>query len=182
MNVNVIHTIASVLTAIVALVALIVAFFVERRNQARFEEQLRQSRDTAKANIKPLLIISSEVFDDVKSVRLINRGIGTAIITRVEFSRCEQRTTNLVELFQINGQFKWETFRRLPATNVFISPNETIDLVRLSAQHLQTQGISIEDTRSILKQWQQQKSGIRILLEYEDVLGNRQPAYEEILK
>jgi hypothetical protein len=178
----VIQTIANVLIAIVALAALIVALLVERRNQARFEENLHQSRILAQANIKPLLTISSEIYEHSKSVRLINRGIGTAVITKVEFSRGEQKTTDLSELFRINGKFKWETFRRLPPTKVFVSPNETIDLVRLSAQHLDAQGISEQETRSILSQWQRQKSGIQILLEYEDVLGNRQPACEETLK
>ena len=178
---NVIQTIANGLPTLIALVALIVAFRVECRNQARFEEQLDQSRKLAQANIKPLLTISSEVYDDRKSVRLINRGIGPAIITKVELSRGVQKTTDLAKLFQIDGQFKWETFRRLPASGVFVSPNETIHLVKLSEPHLLAQDISPEETRSILNQWKQQKSGIRVLLEYEDALGNRQPACDETL-
>lgn len=79
------------LSALVALAALVVtlviAFRVERRSQARFEEQLRQSRELAQAGVRPFVTISSQVYEDLKSVRLINRGIGTAVVTKVEFSR-----------------------------------------------------------------------------------------------
>jgi hypothetical protein len=108
--------------------------------------------------------------------------MGAAIITEVEFSRREQKTTDLVDLFQIRGQLKWEAIRRLPPSGVFVAPNETIDLVKLSAQHLQAQGVSREEARSLLDQWQRQKSGIHVLFEYEDALGNHQPPCEDRLK
>jgi hypothetical protein len=199
---NTIKTIATILSALVAIGALIVAFLVERRNQARFKEQLRQSRDAesrnqarfeerlrqsrelAQANIKPILTISSENYEDRKSVRLINRGIGPAVITKVAFFRGkEPPTANLVELFhRIDRPFQWETFSRLPAEGLTVPKDETIDLVRLSKKHLLGQGISEQEARSILARWRQEKTGIQVLLEYEDVLGNRQPAYEDTLK
>ena len=178
---DMIQTIVGALSAFAALAAVIVAVCSERRNQRRFDEQLRESRELAQANVKPLLSVSSQTYADLKSVRLINRGIGSAVITKVEFSRGQQRTTDLVDLFQINGEFSWETFRRLPKSRFFVAPNETIDLVKLSAPHLHGQGVSEQETISILAQWQQQKSGIHVRLEYGDVLGNPQPACDETL-
>jgi hypothetical protein len=178
---DMIQTVVGALSAFAALAAVIVAVCSERRNQRRFDEQLRESRELAQANVKPLLTVSSQTYEDLKSVRLTNRGIGSAVITKVEFSRGQQRTTDLVDLFQINGEFRWETFRRLPKSRFFVAPNETIDLVKLSARHLHEQGVSEQNAGSILVQWQQQKSGIHVLLEYEDVLGNPQPACEENL-
>lgn len=176
-----IQTIVGALSAFAALAAVIVAVCSERRNQRRFDEQLRESRELAQANVKPLLAVSSQTYADLKSVRLTNRGIGSAIITKVEFSRGQQRTTDLVDLFQINERpFLWETFRRLP-NRYFVAPSDTIYLVKLSAPHLRQQGLSEQEAGSILAQWQQQKSGIHVLLEYEDVLGNPQPACDETL-
>ena len=179
-----IKTIAPLLSVLLAIGALIVASFVERRNQKRFEEQLRQSRELAQANIKPILTISSENYEHRKSVRLINRGIGPAVITKVAFFRGkEPPTANLVELFHlIDRQFQWETFRRLPPEGLTLPKDEIIDLVRLSKKHLLAQGISEQEAGSILAQWRQQKTSIQVLIEYEDVLGNRQPAYEDTLK
>ncbi|SRR6266403_2258865 len=179
---DMIQTVVGAFSAFAALAAVIVAVCSERRNQKRFDEQLREARELAQANVKPLLTVSSQTYADLKSVRLTNRGIGSAVITKVEFSRGQRRTTDLVDLFQIKEEFSWETFRRLPKSRFFVAPNETIDLVKLSARHLHDQGVSEQRAASILEQWQQQKSGIHVLLEYEDVLGNTQPACEENLK
>jgi hypothetical protein len=75
-NPGMIQAIAGASSTLVALAALITAFQVERRNQKRFAEQLRQSRELAQAHIRPLLTISSQGYEDLKSVRLVNRGAG----------------------------------------------------------------------------------------------------------
>src|SRR5215211_3035066 len=167
LNSAVVQAIANVLSVIVASVALYVAINAEQRNQKRFDAQLRHSRELTQASIKPFLDIYSQTYTNLKSVRLVNRGLGPAVITKVEFSRHGEGNTNkLVDLFRktdtlmsqfhINGliddPLKWDTLRPLYPERV-VSPNETIDLVKLSAKRLQEQKLPGEKVRSLLEQW-----------------------------
>ncbi len=83
-----------------------------------FREQLEQSREIARANLKPLLSIYSQVDATLKSVMLANRGVGAAVITRIEFSKGNEKTQNLAEFFQLGGSFHWGSFRKFPPGEV----------------------------------------------------------------
>ncbi len=178
---EVVQTVAGVMSSLVAVVALLVAFRVELRSNTRFQAQLEQSERIARANVRPLVTIYSQAYTDLKSVKLVNRGIGTAVINAIEFSKNGRSTRNLVELFEIDREFSWQDFRRYPEGLVYLPPGETVDLVKISETHLINQNISPHNVEDILKQWQAQKTGIEVRIEYEDVLGNPQDPYVDTL-
>jgi hypothetical protein len=174
---------ANVSAVIVACLALYLAYKAEKRNQDRFDAQLRQSRELTQASIIPLLQITSEKFEDMKAIKLVNRGIGPAIITNIKFSRGTQETDYLLDLFRkplveyAGRPFKWAYLRGLDDKRTFVGANQTIDLMRLSAKNLceQEEGFTPSEALAILDRWQQLKSGIEVRIEYKDALENEKP-------
>lgn len=173
---------ASLISVVVAIVALWVAFRGERRSQDRFQAQLDQAKASAEASIRPIVTVYSQVYTDLKSVNLANRGIGPAVINRVQFSKGETKTTALVELFDLGTTVAWDTFRRFPPEGTILPPGQDIALVKLSQKALVSQGKTVEDALSILSRWQRQKKGIKVEIEYENAMGTQQKTYSTTLK
>jgi len=171
------NEIASVASVVVAIVALFVAFRVERRNQLRFEEQIKQSRDIAIANMRPLITVRSQIYINHKGITLSNFGVGTAVITNIEFEKDGYSTHNLVELFDLGTEFKWDTFWKFSGDKYILSADGKYQLVKLTSENLVEQGWSEEQAIELLSKWQEQKSGINVRVEYEDLLGNTLEPY-----
>lgn len=133
---EVIQGVASIASVVVAVVALCVAFRVERRNQRRFEEQLKQSREIAIANLTPLLTIQSQVYVNRKGVTLANRGVGTAVITNITFEKEGRTSRCLVELFDLGSDFLWDTFWTFSGDRYYLPADKTYQLVELRADSL----------------------------------------------
>ena len=95
--------IASVSSALIALCALLFSVFSFKKQQDRADAH-------AKTAVKPLLSIKSQNYVDLKSIRLINYGVGPAVIRKVEFRRAPdgKSTNNIVDLFNLN--IMWESF------------------------------------------------------------------------
>src|SRR5687767_16015662 len=101
--------IAALVVAFAGLVFAVVSF---RRQQDRAEEH-------ARASVKPLLWIKSQTYVDLKSIRLLNQGLGPAIIRKAEFRRGPEGapTNSIVTLFTL--KIVWESF-------VDVLPNRAI--------------------------------------------------------
>lgn len=158
---------------IVALSALIFSVF-------SFRAQQRRAEIHARASVRPILSIKSQKYVDLKSIQLLNNGIGPAIIRKAEFWRYEQEkpTNQLVSLFSLD--IVWESFVNIPKARAIPAQGQIV-LVKQSLAHLENQGFSREEGIEILQTWQQQKSGIRVHIKYEDIFGNEQPPLEETL-
>ena len=173
---------APVASIVVSLLALVVVFRVEHRNQKRFETQLEQSREIAAANLRPLLSLRSQIYVNQKGVSLENFGVGTAVISSIEFFRDgEKPTRHLVELFESPDDYAWDTFWRFSTKRYYLAAGTKHQLVKLTSANLIGQGCSEERALKLLEAWQSQKSGIRVRVRYEDVLDNRQEALDEVL-
>lgn len=141
--------------------------------------QFEATRQAAFAGVKPLLWIHSQVYEDLKSVRLLNQGLGPAIVKRAEFKRGDRSTNNIVELFglkivrpdQSEQRPLWKTFINLPARRAIPAQSEVV-LVKQSLEHLVGQGIDEQTAPELLREWQAQRSGIRVRIEYKDIFGN----------
>ena len=169
----------------VAILAIFLSCWVEKRNRKRFNKQLKQAEKIAVANATPLLVIRSQVYEHKKGITLTNRGVGTAVITSMKFSRDGQdgvTTSNLVELFNLSEKFQWNTFLRFTGDRHYLAAGETFQLVKLTESALVKQGLSQEDARNLLQQWQTQKSGIQVCIEYQDVFGNAKEPCKDTLK
>lgn len=174
---EIIQIIANIASVIVAVGALIVAFCIERRNQLRFNDQLKQSREIAIANMKPLLTIHPKSYIDHKGIALANRGVGTAVITDIEFEKDGCTTRSLVELFDLGPGFMWDTFWKFSSDKYYLPANEKYQLVKLTTERLVAQGLSDKSALELLVKWQEQKSGIKVRVEYTDLLGNALDPY-----
>lgn len=168
------ETAISIASLIVALAALTFSIFSFKRQQDRAEVH-------ARASVKPLLSIKSQTYTDLKSIRLFNYGVGPAIIIKAEFRRGREGppTNNIVKLFSLD--IVWESFVNVVSNRAIPAEGEIV-LIKQSLSHLQSsQGYTREAALSLLQQWQQQKTGILVRIEYEDIYGNQMPVFEETL-
>ena len=164
-----IGSVASVVVAVAALAFSVLVF----RSQQRWAER------NAWANVRPFFWMRLETYVDLKSIILRNDGMGPAVISNAIFTKDSKSTSHIVELFNLNIPY-WETFVNISPGRV-VPPQGEIVLVRQSLQHLQDQGI--EDTKglAILEEWQAQRSGIHVRIEFADIYGNIIKAYERDL-
>ena len=158
------------------------AFRNEKRNQERFDDQLKQSQEVACANLKPLLTIHTQTYVDSKGVSLINGGIGTAVITDIKFEKGKSTTNSLVDLFDLDNDFNWDTYWRFSGNNYYLRAGDKYQLVKLTIRNLIDQGWSNNESKEILLRWQDQKTGVRICVKYSDILGNTMETYCQTLK
>lgn len=163
-------SISSLLIALAALIFSIVSF---KRQQSRAEVH-------AKMSVKPWLSIKSQRYEDLKSIQLVNHGIGPAIIKKAEFWRNngQKPINNIVDLFDL--KICWNTFVNV-VQNHAIPAGERIILVQISLDHLRSQSYTQEQAVQLLRDWQNQKTGINVRVEYEDIYGNLLPILEETL-
>ncbi len=170
MIVEVVNSNASLIVACAALLFSIISFTCQQR---RVEVH-------ARASVKPLLSVRSQTYTHLKSIRLFNYGVGPAIIKKAEFRRGpeEPPTNNIVKLFALD--IVWESFVNV-VPNRAIPVGGKIVLIKQSLSHLQEQGYTKDAALSLLHKWQQQKTGIVVRIEYEDIYGNQMPVLEETL-
>jgi len=167
------EVLASISSSIIAFAALIFSVASFRRQQARADL-------FARASVKPLLSIKSQKYIDLKSIRIVNYGVGPAVIRKAEFRRSREGepTNKIVELFNLD--ITWESFINVPPNRAIPGQGEIL-LVKESLTHLLGQGYDDKTALAILAQWQQQKAGILVHIEYEDIYGNLMATLEETL-
>lgn len=161
------QTVLGISSLIVALAALVFSIVSFRQQQERAERH-------ARASVRPMLWIHSQGYIDLKSIQLSNHGLGPAIVRRVEFKKGTVSTNKMVELFNLTTDkpWAWEAFVNL-TTGRAIPAESTIVLVKQSLEHLVSQGIDEQTALRLLQAWQEQKSGIMVRIEYDDIYGNR---------
>jgi hypothetical protein len=185
MDTEPIKLVAQLSSTPIAVTALIISFRTERRNQKRFERQLELTTKIATANIKPLLAISWEAYENNQGFTLVNHGVGTAVITGIEFSRGRKRSNDLAELIdfeRVEEEFEKEViWDESPSYSdeVFYLPGKSNeDLLRLTMQGLEENEFSEAQANAVLESLEQQLGKIKIEITYEDVLGNKMPKLE----
>ena len=165
--------IVSCASAIIALLALLFSVFSFKRQQDR-------ANAYARASVKPLLSIKSQNFVDLKSIRIMNYGVGPAIIRKAEFQQGPDGspTDNIVSLFDLN--IVWESFVNVPPNRAIPAEGEIL-LIQESLAHLRGQGHDETAAFAILAKWRTQKTGIRVHIEYEDIYGNPMTPLDDVL-
>ena len=120
--------------------------------------------DPVDSSIRPRLKLHTQKYMDQKLLGIINIGLGPAVITQAQFCRAEVCTSNVAELFDLD--VVWDIYSDLPS-ETSIAPNEEHILMKLNFN--EAQGKTFER----LEDWQRQKTGIRVIIHYEDIEGNR---------
>jgi hypothetical protein len=172
--------------AVIALAALGFAIFSFGRQQTRAKQQQDQDERFAVSSVRPILRINSQNYVHLKSLSLHNHGLGPAIVKVARFDKAgRSSTSNIVDLFQpllasashIHGQLLWETYQNVWSGLVLPAQNGIV-LIRESADHLINQGLSQLDAEDFLRQWQDERRGIRVHIEYADIYGNEMEPLE----
>jgi hypothetical protein len=167
-------TIAAIASAVIALAALSFTVFSFRRQQDRVEK-------FAVSSVRPILRIDPQSYVNLKSLRLSNHGLGPAIVTRARFEKEGRPSTDsIVDLFQHlfvsahypQGQLLWETYQ-VVWPGLVLPAQKGIVLVKESAEHLIDQGLSEPDALDLLRQWQDERRGIKVHIEYTDIYENK---------
>jgi hypothetical protein len=175
-------TYSALASAVIALAALIFSIVSFSRQQVRAERQQARAEKLAMDSVKPLLWVQSQVYLDVKSIRLRNHGLGPAVIKSARFEKeGHQPTNNIVNLFEQPSTVAWVTYANLPKGRV-VAAQSDISLVKQTLEHLRDQGIEERNALTLLHQFQDEKKGIKVHIEYYDIFGNEMEPLEDTLK
>jgi hypothetical protein len=178
---DLIQSVVGVFSIILALIAIIATWSIEKRTKDRFQNEQDLNKKIAEANAKPILSVWTTEYKKHKGITLINCGTGTAIITKIEFSKGSESEKNIAKLFKKSKNFLWDTCWTFSDTKFYIQAGKEIVLVKLTLKGLEEQNFSNEEALLILEEWQSNMEGIRILITYDNVFDNQQPLYERIL-
>jgi hypothetical protein len=132
-----------------------------------FRAQQKWSEASAHASVKPFFWLKLQGYTDLKSVILIHDGAGPAVIASATFTTNGRSTDRLVDLIDVDIPL-WETFTGVSRQRV-VPPQGEIVLLRQSLEHLVGQDIDAETGLQIMEQIHEQRRGIQIGLEYEDI-------------
>jgi hypothetical protein len=155
--------VAAVASAVVAVAALVFSVL-------SFRSQQRWAERNARAAVKPFLWTKPQTYIDLKSIVLRNDGVGPAKITRATFTKGEKASSRVVDLFDLHIPYL-ETFTGVSAGRV-IPPQGEIMLLKQSLGHLEGQGIKRNEGLALLQEWQSQRTGIHLSIEFEDIYGD----------
>lgn len=169
---SLLDTIANLLTVVVAVIAIIVTFVLDARTKKR-------EMEVAAAHVKPLLAIETEEFEDHKSVKLVNHGHGTAVMTHILIAKHGKadpinRLANLMYTSR-ETELMWnQSIYFTPGQTQYLDAGKSLDLVLLTEEFLEGENLSTEEIEQVLADWKKELSGISIEIVYEDVLRNEQ--------
>ena len=178
---NTIEAVSVLLSTILASIAIAISLWAQGRTRRHFEAQLELSQKVAAANVKPIVALFTMEYLDKKGIILSNAGVGTAIITNIEFYRDSQSAKNLAHLFQLPEQVIWDKHWTFLQSKFYLKAGQDLVILKLSSSNLQKQGFDEQETRKILDSWKNQLEGIEINITYEDVLGNKQEHYRRTM-
>jgi hypothetical protein len=172
--------ILNALTAIAALSAVILATLSERRAQRRFKQSNEIQERIAAANIKPLLDMHPIVGPDERRVVLHNHGVGSAVIRKIIFTKGKRSGNSIPSILVLENvkEFQWDYFERFAEGATYLRGGDHLNLLILSGTSLKGDGLTHASIDEIFKKLKNAIVGTKISIEFEDVLGNKQPNYE----
>ena len=177
---SIIQAAANAATVLVSIGAIIIAIHAEKRNQLRFDAQLKENAKIASAHVKPLLATFTDEFDHFKAITLTNNGMGTAIIDNVAINKGNRIANCVANLFTFDIAMTWDNYWSFTTVPMSVKPGQEYVLCSLSLEQLEHNVHNAMEANNILESWQRQLEGITIRLSYTDVFGVRQPDYERV--
>ncbi|PKQ64296.1 hypothetical protein BZG02_05625 [Labilibaculum filiforme] len=135
------------------------------------------TQKVSRNSVKPLISTISRSGEKQCGMIIKNYGNGPAVITKIEF-------TNKVDNSVFNGFPKafpipsedWKKYIFFTADKYYLSAGEEIILGIINKKHLTTKSKN-KDYFDIKKEYDKFKQNVSTHIEYEDVYGNKMPAY-----
>lgn len=162
-------------SVIIAALALIFAVTSEKRAGRRYEESIRLQERIATASVRPLLTVHGDNTTNAIKIVLKNDGLGAAIITRFLFQRNGRETESIALLLDRAKQYGFDT-SYVTSGKSTLAVGKEIYLLVLTTSHLQEQGLSLPTIEEVFGLLEKEIVGVNLVLDYEDVLGNKQPS------
>jgi len=125
-------------------------------------------------NIKPILHIVDDNYNEKESITLVNSGLGPAIITDMKFFKNEKELKDINTLFErlpYNGGYKYTYFG---GTVSYIQKDQKEILVEITSEDLKQRNNSDSQIKYIMEAWDEAINGTRIFIAYTDILGEKQ--------
>ena len=163
---------AQMVSTLVGLVALLISFRNEHRNQLRFQQQLEFSKSIAEANVRPLLALTISAYLDRKALELVNHGSGTAVITNIVFRRGDREASCVADLIDLGREVVWDDFTELEDTIEYLPSKASDTLIELTLERLAEQDLTEVDAEALMEDLESQLDEVKVTVTYEDVLGN----------
>jgi hypothetical protein len=171
-------SILNLLSAIAALSAVVIAVLSEMRAQKRFKQGNEIQERIAAASQKPLLAINDHTVAGNRRITLENNGTGTAVITKIRFTKDTRSGDSIPSILDIGGpDFEWDAAQRFSDQSAFLRAGGRYVLLELSADRLRGQGFDNAKIQSIFESLTSEIKGIKVSFEVEDALGNKQPSF-----
>lgn len=165
--------VTQVSAVLVSLGALFVALNVEERSYERFQKQLEQSEKIAKANIRPLLTITTHKLFNSRSIVVENNGVGTAVITNAVFKRGLDEANNFADIVRGIQQFCGYFYHF--GKGQYIPAQSKIKLIEVNKPTLMDKcNIAEEGIGAYFDEFDQKLAEVIIEIEYEDIMGFKQ--------
>ncbi|MFV8781986.1 hypothetical protein ACNKU7_06135 [Microbulbifer sp. SA54] len=163
-----IEIITGLSSVLIALCALLFSVYSFKTQQER--EDLRATKSA-----QPILKIRTINYDGKLGIKLVNVGLGPAIITEARFTKNDITTNKIYRFLKINKAF--ETYINIPKKTV-LKPNEERILAFVST----SQGYTDAEFGEISQLWHLGKMGIKVHIDYQDIYGSKYGPYKTTLK
>ncbi|MEM9954669.1 MAG: hypothetical protein AAF846_23870 [Chloroflexota bacterium] len=191
------QAISSILSVIIAVVALYTAIRSEQRANKQFQENIRLQQEVIELSHKPLLQITFHHSLNSQGVAIHNVGNGTAVITKTRFDIDERShfTLQNVLRFPDEGVDIYEKgFYFSDSRPSYLEAGKILEIVSVSRAMYENLRKGIEDgvydlsdtpisddfvlddnyIESVLETIAKQLERVKIQIDYEDILGNKQ--------
>ena len=176
------NAILNLLSAIAALSAVIVAVLSQQHANKQFRQNIELQERIAAANIRPLLTTHYLSGSHLIEVALANAGLGTAVITHLAYSKDDRKGTSMPSVLDLPVELDY--YDTLYGQDKYLQPREEdkLVIVSLTRDRLKKEGFREAEIRKVFRLVEEQISGVILDVDYEDVLGNRQPRFHEVMK
>ncbi len=182
-------SIATLLSVIVAVVALGVAIYFQIQSNKQFKTNMGLQSKIAAGNIKPLLSISESpktiIFSEALiAVVLNNDGLGPAVIKKVIFTKGTISGKSIPRILNVPTRprgYEWDAYKEFPETGIYLRAGESIILLKLTLEGLKNQGFYGISAQQIMANVRSEIRQVKISIEFENILEEKQPIFEVTL-
>jgi hypothetical protein len=175
-------SVLNLLSAIAALSAVTIAILSQQRANKQFRQNIELQNRIAAANIRPLLTPRYESGLDLIEAALVNAGLGTAVITQLTLSKGDRKGTSIRSVVDLPVELDCYDTLDEPEEYLQSGQDDKMVILSLSRDALKEQGFRGAKIRKTFRLIEEQIDGVILDVDYEDVLGNKQPSLHHVMK
>lgn len=155
--------------------------------EAQFNERVKLQEKIATANVRPLLTVGQSpraTVAEAINVVLFNDGLGPAAIKKVTFTRGKATGRSIPSVLDAPDHprsYSWDAYKEFSDAGTYLRHGENFVLAALTLNNLKAQGFYGNTGQALIFDVENAIRGIKISIEFEDILGHKQPNFEATL-